>query len=247
METKQEVQSDKYLQENPETELEKIELKKTGSYIGRGIISYLILTVALMLPLQFIYRFFGLYDSNRNMSEFLYLDPASYFLMVSIVSILALFLPFFMILRNSKLKFTDVIRFQKLEGKSMWAWIAIGLAVAVSGNFIAYLLDISLESIGIVPELPSTPYANGFVNIALSIVSIAIIPAIMEEFVFRGVILGMLRKFGDGFSILVSASIFAIVHGNIIQSGFAFVVGIILGYIVVRTDISIRDAIFSIE
>ena len=236
MEQRQEVQSDKPSQNDIEVKLEKLSLKSTGNYIGIGIILYLVLTMVLIVSIQLIYRMNGLYDYNINMSEFSYLDPVSYFLMISIVGILSLFLSFFLVLRLSKHRLSDVIKFNKLDGKSMFSWVLVGLSTTVCANYVAVLLQNNLEAIGITPELPSTPYANGIIPFFMSVVAVAIVPAIMEEFVFRGVVLGMLRKFGDGFAIIASAAIFGIVHGNVIQSAFAFIVGIILGYIVIRTN-----------
>lgn len=232
MEYQQEIQQDRRL----EVEAEKRSLKSTGNCIGIGILLYLFLTAIIMLLVQFIYNINGLYDSNRYMKEFLYLDPISFYLMTSIVTVISMFLSFFIVLKLSKLKLSDVISFQKLESRFMWSWVMIGLGGTICANFIAFLLQSNLESIGINPDLPSSPYANGVVAILMNTVSIAVVPAIMEEYVFRGVILGMLRRFGDGFAIVVSAALFGIVHGNIIQSSFAFVVGIILAYIVVRTN-----------
>lgn len=59
---------------------------------------------------------------------------------------------------------------------------------------------------------------------------IALIAPISEEILFRGLILRTLLPYGKKFSILASAFLFGIFHGNIIQSPFAFVVGLILGY-----------------
>ena len=61
-------------------------------------------------------------------------------------------------------------------------------------------------------------------------------PRLVEEFACRGLILGSLRKYGDGFAVLVSAILFGLMHGNFDQMPFAFMVGLVLGFIVVKTD-----------
>lgn len=70
----------------------------------------------------------------------------------------------------------------------------------------------------------------------LSVLSTVIVPGLVEEFACRGIILSRLRRHGDGFAILVSSIIFGVMHGNFDQMPFAFVVGLGLGFIVVKTN-----------
>ena len=70
----------------------------------------------------------------------------------------------------------------------------------------------------------------------LSLIATAVVPPLVEEFACRGIILGCLRRFGDGFAVLISAILFGLMHGNFDQMPFAFMVGLALGYIVVKTD-----------
>ena len=54
---------------------------------------------------------------------------------------------------------------------------------------------------------------------------------ITEELIFRGYIQGALSRYGKKFSILCSALFFGIFHGNLIQTPYAFLVGLVLGYV----------------
>lgn len=54
---------------------------------------------------------------------------------------------------------------------------------------------------------------------------------------------GILRKYGKGFAVAAIAIIFGLVHGNIVQFIFASLIGVILGYVTVKTD-NILPAIF---
>jgi membrane protease YdiL (CAAX protease family) len=60
---------------------------------------------------------------------------------------------------------------------------------------------------------------------------------ITEELLFRGILLRPLEKYGKRFAILVSAFLFGLMHGNVVQTPFAFVVGMILGYVAVEYNI----------
>ncbi|MDR0223170.1 MAG: CPBP family intramembrane metalloprotease [Oscillospiraceae bacterium] len=59
--------------------------------------------------------------------------------------------------------------------------------------------------------------------------------AFFEEFITRGIFLEALRPYGTGFAITASAFLFGIMHGNFEQFFYAFVLGIVLGYIAVQT------------
>ena len=58
---------------------------------------------------------------------------------------------------------------------------------------------------------------------------------IFEELIFRGLILERLRHYGDIFAIIVSAFLFAIIHASFQAIPFAFVSGIIFGFLAIRT------------
>jgi membrane protease YdiL (CAAX protease family) len=60
---------------------------------------------------------------------------------------------------------------------------------------------------------------------------------IFEEFLYRGVVLRSLEKFGGVFAISISALLFGMMHGNIIQLPMAVGVGLIFGYLARRYSI----------
>lgn len=66
---------------------------------------------------------------------------------------------------------------------------------------------------------------------------IAFFAPLAEELLFRGLLLRVLEPAGKQFAILVSALLFGLLHGNVIQIPFAFLVGLILGYVTVEYSI----------
>ncbi|GEM_PF-5346365 len=67
------------------------------------------------------------------------------------------------------------------------------------------------------------------VGIILYYIYVAIFPAVFEEFLFRGVILGALLPYGKTQAIVISSVIFGLMHVNPIQAIFATVIGLVLG------------------
>ena len=67
-------------------------------------------------------------------------------------------------------------------------------------------------------------------------IAIAIVPAFAEEFVFRGIVLGSLKKYGTAFAVVVSSIMFSAMHSNTTQIVFVFFLGTIFGVVDVITD-----------
>lgn len=66
---------------------------------------------------------------------------------------------------------------------------------------------------------------------------ISFLGPVAEELLFRGVVLRLLRPYGKQAAILMSAILFGLFHGNIIQIPFAILVGLVLGYVTVEYSI----------
>ena len=60
---------------------------------------------------------------------------------------------------------------------------------------------------------------------------------IMEEIIFRGLVLRHLEPYGKSFAIVMSAFLFGIFHGNLVQTPYAFLVGLVLGYVAIEYNI----------
>ena len=64
-----------------------------------------------------------------------------------------------------------------------------------------------------------------------------ILAPITEEILFRGLIQRSMQPFGKKFAIFVSSFTFGLFHGNLIQTPYAFVVGLVLGYVAAEYNI----------
>lgn len=64
-----------------------------------------------------------------------------------------------------------------------------------------------------------------------------ILAPIAEEIIFRGFVLRSLMPYGKKLAIFGSAFLFGIFHGNLLQSPYAFLVGLVLGYVAVEYSV----------
>lgn len=76
---------------------------------------------------------------------------------------------------------------------------------------------------------------NGIHSIVLLFISLAIVPALCEEFLFRGVMLKNLMPYGKTTAVFVSALLFALMHQNFYQFFYTFIAGLVLGYVFLLT------------
>lgn len=65
----------------------------------------------------------------------------------------------------------------------------------------------------------------------------SVVAPISEELIFRGYVLRSLRPYGKRFAIFASALLFGLFHGNLLQTPYAFLVGLVLGYVTVEYSI----------
>lgn len=131
----------------------------------------------------------------------------------------------------------------KLGWKNILFSILIALITLFGSLYLVnYLMDL-ISKIGYNPDssLP-LPLSNG-VWLVLNIVVLALIPAICEEFLYRGIIFNGLRKFGPIGSIFLSALMFALAHGSAMQFFYQFILGLVLAAIVYKTGSIIASMI----
>ena len=65
----------------------------------------------------------------------------------------------------------------------------------------------------------------------------SILAPIAEELLFRGYVLRTLRPFGKKFAVFASAFLFGLFHGNLLQTPYAFLMGLLLGYVAVEYSV----------
>jgi hypothetical protein len=93
-------------------------------------------------------------------------------------------------------------------------------------------------------SIPTTPlpvvhsmFKKQFSTDALSIIRIVIAAPILEEILFRGIILrGLLKGYPTYKAILISAIFFAVIHINPLQAFFAFFGGSFIGWVYYKTQ-----------
>lgn len=132
---------------------------------------------------------------------------------------------------------------KKLRFKDLLIFLVMCYPVMYIGNLAGTLLNMALHTIvGTDYANPLESYVFGS-NIWLSVMFMVILAPIIEEFVFRKLIIDRVRPYGEGVAVLVSALMFGLFHGNLNQFFYAFGLGAIFAFIYVKTG-RLRYTIF---
>ena len=163
------------------------------------------------------------------------IPPVLYYLLLSVDYIFGIAVPVLLYFSAQHMPLEKGLPFGKTSAAKVVIYVALGCMVCMLANYPANLVAQLQQHFGFRGDLPSMPLNNDPRVLALYGLSVVVIPPIVEEMLFRGVVLQSLKRYGDGFAIVVSAIFFGLYHGNPIQFVFAFFSGLVLGYVVIRT------------
>lgn len=114
-------------------------------------------------------------------------------------------------------------------------WFVICMGGVYLGNLIGQFL---MAAVSVVTGKPMVNQVEEMImdmSLWSVILSAVIMAPIMEELIFRKLILDRLAGYGPAVSIFVSALVFGLAHGNFYQFFYAFLLGLIFAYIYLRT------------
>lgn len=116
-------------------------------------------------------------------------------------------------------------------GSQFFQWLLICFPIISAGSLIGNLLSFLL-SFGKASN--PTDSLSGL-SIGVQFVCVVVLAPIFEELLFRRAIIRHSVRYGEKTAILFSAATFALFHGNLFQFFYAFGIGLLFGYIYVRT------------
>lgn len=124
---------------------------------------------------------------------------------------------------------------KKWEFKKLLLCFMIAVGVSYLGNFLSQIIvAIGSHILGRAMVNPAMDFVMN-TNMVINIIIVVIIAPIIEEILFRKVLLDRICVYGEGTAVLVSGLTFALFHGNLFQVLYAFLLGIIFAYVYVKT------------
>lgn len=137
------------------------------------------------------------------------------------------------------------VRLKGLSPVSALLIAALALFGVLLANDVASLWSILLEELGLTFPDSSIEVASGRGGLVLQAVTIGMLPGICEELLCRGVLLSAWEEArGTRRAVCVSAFLFMTMHASITGAPSQFLLGWILGWLVVATDSLFAGMIF---
>ena len=207
---------------SPQT-FEKRRLRDDATYIGVMMLALEGTTLVLGILLQFIVRIFPT-------------DQQTFLLVYAAIYAAGMALPAVAVSLVTRRRHFPLSLSRSIRPSDAFFGILAAVGICMIANIAVNYIVLFFESVG-VPEPEMPDYLQPTIpSLLLNLFVFAVLPALLEELVFRGYVLHALRPYGDWFAVTVSALLFGLMHGNIVQIPFALIVGIALGWLYVMTD-----------
>lgn len=196
------------------------------------VIDLTIYAVQQMLQSGYVLDFYSMYDLlMERMMDFVTSNGWGYILAILVGTGILLIWKKPRFIRNEvfakgrKMTFVDFIQL-------FCAFVSVQMFLQLFATALEWLLN--LVGLSAMQALEAASITSTGVSMFLYV---TLIGPIAEELLFRGLVLRILRPYGKQMAIFVSALFFGLFHGNIVQSPFAFLLGLVLGYITVEYSI----------
>jgi len=225
-------------------------IKQEVSQVGFTLSLFMILGMALSFLVVVMYTVFSFSKSNIGSFRMSDIDafvtePRTMAILQAGMMLLCLAVPFVIYVLAHKLPVHEMIPLHKLRKGEFMPMLLVGLGVlALDGCLVNYVKSISgldnhsgsaLTSVrGAFYSFDAISLGSSAFEIILTIICLGIVPALVETFVFNGVILQVFRRRGgDSFALLLSSMLFALSTTDFVEMLGAFVSCMMLGYLVI--------------
>lgn len=114
--------------------------------------------------------------------------------------------------------------------KSLFLLLLLGIAVQLSASYALYIVFTAIPSLA---EIYSALMSPLMALSPVSVIYVGILSPIGEECIFRGLIMHYAGESAPFYMAnILQAALFGVFHGNLIQGIYAFLLGLLIGYLV---------------
>lgn len=212
----------------------KKEIRKNTNKLVRGVLLYELIMFLIVIA-DITRRIMNTFrNSDFNMDAVL--DEAIKSGTSSIIAvILGLAFLFFYFEKSDSRKLVFYTR-DKMTGRSFLVLLTVFMSAQAAFSLLGGGMELGFNQFGysILGEIKDASSNSSTVSMLLYA---SFIGPVSEEIIFRGFVMRGFEKYGARYAVVMSAVIFGLFHGNMIQSIFAGLVGLILGYTAMKYSI----------
>jgi len=154
-------------------------------------------------------------------------------ILMTILSSIVFTIIYFVINKKSGIKnFSQIGLRTKLNFKILIICFFVSVICLFAISPFINMIDVLFAKWGYMPDPNPVYLIDNIGRLFVGIVIMAVLPAITEELLFRGIVLkGLLNKFKPWVAIIISAFLFMLMHGSLQQTVYQFILGLIFGSI----------------
>ena len=196
------------------------EIRKTCSRVALIMTLVIIIAFAMQFVVSMVIQTYG-----RITNDTLRM------IIVSFVSMYVIALPIgaFLLIRTAK----GADGYEQFGIKQMICFILMGEGLSYVGNLIGTILANFFSNRSAVNPVVSVAEDNG--NVVVKIISMVLIVPLLEEVVFRKLIVDNVRRLDEKTAVVFSALVFALYHINLYQFFYTAAIGLLWAYAYLRT------------
>jgi membrane protease YdiL (CAAX protease family) len=119
------------------------------------------------------------------------------------------------------------------------------VSYTMAGLLITLITYLFLQQLGITPVQPATLNPENAGELALAALCAAVIPALCEELLFRGLVQGVIaRRWGDRPAVWLTSLLFALMHFTLLGFPVLLVIGLLLSRLMLTGKTLLLTMIF---
>lgn len=210
----------------------KKDIRRTALFVGIPILAFSVITTLWSSVYLAVMAVLG-YSTTAALN--IVREPAVMQAVQIVLSIFMFTVPYIVSAKIGGYRVSDLVPLEKPKSGSVLPYFLFGIGFCAFANIAVSYAGSIFESFGVDYSVDYGDNPKGVWGFLLVFISTAIVPALVEEFACRGIMFGMLLKHGQGFALIVSSIVFGLLHGNFEQIPFAFLVGLVLGFIRIKT------------
>lgn len=212
----------------------KKEIRKNTGKLVRGVLIYeLIMFVTIIVDIT---RRIIILSRNTDFNMDVVLEEAVKSGTSSLIAVFLGLIFLFIYFRKSDCRKHIFYTGDKMTGRSFLILLTVFMSAQAAFSLLGGGMELGFNRFGysILGEIENASSNSSSVSMLLYASFIG--PA-SEEIIFRGFVMRGFEKYGARYAVLMSAVIFGMFHGNLIQSIFAGLVGLVLGYTAMKYSI----------
>lgn len=231
------------------TRLFKHDVKKNSNMTCLAIILYTLACYAVVILSQivsliFISITFPANEQDMRVNE--YIEKTSNSAWSTMAGILVGLVIIYLFSRRENVKSLIFSRKRKMTPQVFFMLLLVFMMPQVPSSYLSTFIESGFNMFGLTTQ-SDLEWATGQSTSFSMFIYASFFAPVCEEIVYRGYVMRNMQRYGKSFAIIFSSALFGIMHGNIHQILFAFVIGLVLGYTAMEYSIKWSIALHMIN